>query len=616
LASINEINTGSSYTGNSALGGSIGVGVTLDPSPIQRFSTFTYYRDRDLWEQKQKDDAVAANQVATIAAYDITSPLTPYSDSLKAQLKEIQDYTRENPDALVYSRNPKKFQELNAKINKFNTFRKSGTASDTIYNARKSAIDLEPDQNKKALMQTELDLDVKDLFAQGLDKAVNQTLRTVPAIKAEDYKIPDTKITSYDVVSSTPNSDIVSGFKFVNLDQLRADSELLASGIGKAAVDENAAWFKALSPERQDLERKKGAVSSSQRQQLSKISGDFNGVLNQYKAANPTVDITQITGNPTGNDTFMDMIKSTNAINKQINELNQLITAGKYKDPTGKVITKTFDIINLSDGLSEAEVIMVHALQKSGTSIWSLDKKIQQSDNAIQGAQLAETVRHNKATENINAGELKQKQDEWKLKMTGSDPVKNGALERAKRIYADLQKLSNKAGVITPDKVRQLTTEQLKYLGIEQVETSDAGVPRSIFKPLDLAAGEDKTTYAIQLQDGNIRVMKNAKKLDSGDYTGLWDNSKSTNLFNVGTNILNEELQKAGTKELNSYMPIDLGGAGGTISNTPGATSVTTTTKTVAFDKSKLSPIVKNGVTYYVDATTRKVFDEKGNELQ
>lgn len=68
-----------SYQGNAALGGKGAVGVTIDPTPLARLATFTYYRDRDMWEKKNADDKLAAEKVASLSAFDITSPLKPFS---------------------------------------------------------------------------------------------------------------------------------------------------------------------------------------------------------------------------------------------------------------------------------------------------------------------------------------------------------------------------------------------------------------------------------------------------------------------------------------------------------------------------------------------------------
>lgn len=629
MASISEIVQADSYRGQAEAGGGFGFGVNIDVTPIQRLATFKYYDSQAKWQEQKKQDSIAADNIGKIAAFDITTPLTPYSEELKTKLKNIQDYASANPDALTYSRNPEKYQELNKMVNDFQTLRKSATASDAVYNARLKKINEEQDPNKKAILAKELDLDVKDLFADGVESAKNKILNTAADLNPDNFKLPTAPVTTMDVLAKDANETYTIEYKFINKDQLDGNAELLASGFNTPAVDENNPSFKALSKERQQLERDKANISQATRNSIIQTSEKFNSLLKAYKEANPNVDITKITGEPTG-DTLSDIIKAANKYNSQIDQLNELIISGKLKDPTGKVITKPFTKYNLTDGLSPAEIISMHTLQKSGDSIWSLTKKITQTNDAQQSAQLAETRRHNKAQENLEGAALKQKKDEWNAKMSvGEESVKNSALERAKRIYGDLQKLTDKNGVISPDKIRSLNSEQLKYLGTEVTETNtNTGISKTSFQPLDLSVtnsdGEVSTEYAIQLINGEVKVLrpkpgkKNLEKSSDGFYVGNWDNTKSTNIFNMGTNILNEELQKAGSKELNSYAPIDFGDLQNTtsVSDSKKVSVSAGGSSEKPVDYNKLDPkgFKKEGNNYrYKDGT---LFDAKGNIIK
>ena len=403
MASVNEILGIDSYRGDPNAGNGFGTVVTIDPTPIQRFSTFKFYSDQAKWEQKNKDDANAAKQIADIAAYDINSPLTPYSDALKTKLKDIQEFTRQNPNALVYGRDPEGFQNLQKKINDFSNLRKSAAASDAIYAAGKTAIDVEPDLSKKTVMQKDLDIRVKELFDGGVDKAQQRILASTSPPKPDDYKTPAVKITSYDVLGKGDNEIYNTHYKFINKDQLDADAELTVAGFNKPALDETTPAFQALSPERQQLERDKSKISGLQRQNIVDLSNNFNNLLSQWKAAHPDQDITQIKGAPTG-DTLTDNIKAANKYNDQIDQLNGLITAGKLKDPTGKVLTKLFTKYNLADGLSPAEIVSMHSLQASGDSIWDLTKTVTSTNDATE-AQADATRRRGQDLDLLNSRE-------------------------------------------------------------------------------------------------------------------------------------------------------------------------------------------------------------------
>lgn len=160
--------------------------------------------------------------------------------------------------------------------------------------------------------------------------------------------------------------------------------------------------------------------------------------------------------------------------------------------------------------------------------------------------------------------ELGLRREQWKATQKGGETVRNGAWEFANRIYKELTSLADEYGVISPDNMRKLTVEQKRYLGIEQSE--DGKTPT--LKPLETT---DKDV--IQLDNGKIKYLTGATfNPQTKKYGGTWNPEKTTTLYNIATNRLNEENQKSGSKELNSYVPIDTG-EGGVSSNTSGGSS-------------------------------------------
>lgn len=565
MATINDITNAASYRGDAALGGGLAISAVIDPSPLQRLATFTYYRDRDLWNKKNQDDKLAADKIAAISAYDINSPLKPFSDDLKKELGEIQAFIRENPDALVYSRNPEKFQELSERINTFSNKRKGATANDTLYNAQKAKIDSIPNRQDREAQLELLDLNVSDLFKEGLDNAYNQQIKLSPDLKPQDYVIPDIPLTEDFTITRNPNDTQITGLKFIDVTRLKPMADAVYFGLDRP-LNENTPEFKSLSEDQKKRARLEAKITGRTRANLDNIASSVNGLIQQFKSSNPDLKVMDIPEESLAQDSSVGgVIRLAKEYNGTMDKINAA-TGNKYAH------------INLDDGATPQELIQLQTFGKNKEAFLSeIKPTVQQTDNAIQRAILGETIRHNKATENLNAGELKLQQDKWKATMTGGETVKNGAMERAKRIYNDLKKLADNQGVIHPDKLRRLNVEQLKYLGTETVETSEQGVPRTIFKPLDLS-GNPKV---IQLVDGEIRILDNAELNEpKTHYRGQFDRTKSTNVFNVATNILNEELKNAGAKELNSYMAIDLGIGGVTTNTSGGGTSVSGATKT------------------------------------
>jgi hypothetical protein len=72
---------------------------------------------------------------------------------------------------------------------------------------------------------------------------------------------------------------------------------------------------------------------------------------------------------------------------------------------------------------------------------------------------------------------------------------------------------------------------------------------------------------------------------------GTFDPTRTTNLFNTATNVLNEELSKAGAKELNAYWGIDVTGATTTTTSGGGGSQSSSS-------QSSMSRKGKDGKTY------------------
>ena len=174
------------------------------------------------------------------------------------------------------------------------------------------------------------------------------------------------------------------------------------------------------------------------------------------------------------------------------------------------------------------------------------DYAIDKEKNAIGWAKLG-----------IEGKEADAKIKLWNSKTEGSPQAKSAALVFATNIYGQMKELADKNGVITPSKIRGLTNEQLKYLGVYQQATDKNGEFVKGLNPLSF----ENDDYIIQLDNGKIKVMKDAKyDKKIGKWIGKWDNSKTTTLTNIATNRINEENQLSTGKEINDYINIDSGG--------------------------------------------------------
>lgn len=148
----------------------------------------------------------------------------------------------------------------------------------------------------------------------------------------------------------------------------------------------------------------------------------------------------------------------------------------------------------------------------------------------------------------------------WESKTQGSPEMKTKAIGFATNILSQLRGLANSDGVITPDKMRQLTSEQLKYLGSfgDYVDTPSGKVLKGV-KSVDFG----KDNYLIQLDGDKIMFMKNPEYNEKkGKWFGKFDPSLNTTVTNIATNRISEEnLLSSGKEEISQYGGVDVGGA-------------------------------------------------------
>lgn len=194
---------------------------------------------------------------------------------------------------------------------------------------------------------------------------------------------------------------------------------------------------------------------------------------------------------------------------------------------------------------------------------------------------------------------------QWESKTKGTEQVKNDSMKFATALYGQLKDLADANGVITPDKIRQLTSEQLKYLGTygETSETNPATgktISKKGLVPLTLGDNE-----VLQLDNGKIGVLRNAKyevgvnghtghyvSYGGGKNKGGWDNTRTTTLTNIATNRVNEENQLSGGKETNNYLDVDSFGTEGGVGtgNSTENTSSGSSSSTPEFNQSGAPP--------------------------
>lgn len=540
--------TGNNYRGDANLGGGTFGAFELNTKPLEDLARYTMLYNRAEYDQRQKDVEATAREIANVTSIDLTSGIPKDAKLLQEKYDTLQNYIRANPGATNY-RNKAEWQKYNELKNDLANDLTGAKVRNLMYKTRQEEIAKETDPALKKLMTDELEQEVEA-----------KNIRT-PILHTQEYKdptvnLPDAPSISFDVTKVGPNAVVEREYNVFNIPKARANGDVFALGLdqqidpntpeGKRQMiaNKNNFWLRGTEAVNAAINAQDAQGNFLYKTKVTDAQGNVTYVLDQSKLGKMPRSILSIAED----------------YNTYVKGMRADIQAGSLKDKFERPLTfgpgaldeADYQEINFNDGISPEELGLIGQYAKWKGDTYKTDVK--QTDNALQASAQAETARHNKATEGIGWANVNLEKEKWKAATTGGEQVKNGAILFAERIYDDLKKLADSNGVISPDKVRQLNTEQLKYLGLEKLVSNEEGTsaPKSVYSPLSVT-----DTDAIQLNNGEIRVMTKATKLANGAYSGTWDQNRSTNVSNIATNRLNEQLRSAGAKELNSYLPLD-----------------------------------------------------------
>lgn len=354
MATIQDITQGASYRGDPNLGGAIDMGVTISPSPLDRLATFTYYRDRDLWMKKQKDDADAANRIAMITSYDTTSPLKPYTEDLKKRVDKLKEHIRK-PNALSYDKGRELFQETLDMMGDIENRRRKATANGVLYEAEKAKALSDPNAaNSKAKLEI-LDIYVDDLFANGVEDAYNKQLSASAEIKPDDYKIGTIPTTDIYTITPLPNKDIISGKTYGDINRLDALIEQEYLNLNKGSIVDTKEY------QRMSESEKKIALKQEGIRTQNKVGLDSTAVtvgnLVKELLAKTGGGIDQLTDNDLSKaGSIGGYIRLAKKYNEQVKEINAA---------TGR----TFSEIDIVDGASPTELLKLKWFGANGETL-------------------------------------------------------------------------------------------------------------------------------------------------------------------------------------------------------------------------------------------------------
>lgn len=585
MATANDIAQNAAYVGDAALGGgNFGV-ITVDTKPLQDLAYYSMLANKYKHEEKKKETDDKIKELADISNISLNSLRDKDKKQATEEFNKLVDFYREQAYISPQTTEGKIKQQLELQTKKrdFMDNYNSGKGRALTYLKIESDINNDVGLNGK---QKEVKLSRLNEKFNTTD--IGTTITAVEDFKIDNIELPKSKKTIFDTVSIGGNEDIVST---ISLDVPSNDlGAAIATVMGLSIfAKRNTDEYKILS-DAEKVEADLNNSTASTAQVWATMAEPLNEVLPTYIDDKGNFRSEDFKKDFASNKTILNAYLGLETMSKKNEARKNEAKAGVFSDNNVQfklpinIKPEDFDagIIDFSKPITPVQLVL------SGMSAEAepdkVEKKVIETDNAIEKNKNALGWANLK----LDTDEFGLKQKQFEASQKGSETQVNGAMERAKRIYGDLQAIAGADGIISPDEIRKLNAEQLKYLGTEVPDSIDEATGKIIkggFRALDLDI--NKKQYAIVLKDGNIQVLApkgdnvNLEKLDNGSYVGQYDNTKSSNIFNVATNILNEELKTAGSKELNSYWGVDVTGGNTSFtqekSSTVNSTSQSTT---------------------------------------
>jgi hypothetical protein len=583
MATPAEVAQNAAYEGSAPLGNSGGGVVSVDTKPLENLAFYTMSYNKVKYDQQQKDTDQKIKELADLSDISLNDlrgkDKEQATKEFSVLLGQAADYARKTPK----TQQEKIQAELDwqAQYGAFKNNFGSGKTRAVAYYKQLNDI------NATVSDATQKENQIKALNDKFDSTDIGTPISAMADFKIDTINIPKPNTQTFDTVGVDGNRDVVTTATIFNPSANLPLADAAVLGV-KKTYKKGTPEYEGLSDLEQQQVDANNAVESTGKLWVD-MAEPLNQILGNYKDSEGNFHEDEFLEDNASNTTVLNAYNALKNLSNYSETKKQQVASGIFNDkglsfklpPSIKPTDFNAGIINFSKGVTPNQLVLAamyaqHTGDKFEKKVLETDNAIQKEDNALGWAKLK-----------LDKDEFAAKQKQFELSQKGSQPQINGATERSKRIYAGLLQLTNADGIITPDKVRQLNVEQLKYLGTEvpdeRDETTGVVTVKGEFKPLDLSSDKE---YAIQLKNGNIQVLapkegdKRLKKLNSGQYVGVFDNKKSTNIFNIATNVLNEELIKAGSKELNSYWGVDVTGNPTKFTNEQ-STQITTNSNTI-----------------------------------
>lgn len=415
MSDLNQITNAASYTGNAALGGAGELAINIDTRPIQQLAQYTFLYNRSQYDQAQKDADEKIKKIGALAPYDLINGIEKDATEVKDAQAKLTNYLAEYA-AKGTPKSPKdKIQqeldlqkEISGQLKLINSANARKIKLDTYTNAVQA-------DNKLSAQEKELRINqAKGLFN-------DSDIFTLPDIPNHDLSMPQNSAPVIDSVSviktgADGNAVIDETIKQFSIGNNWKTSYLDANNLTIPTLPQNAS-----KQQKDEYEQKKLSFSKNGIGAWQNAAEAYNHALTDpnYKKTVETTDINIIGADPNvalTTEVDVDKIKQDNPIvggiislaeryNNYATKRLEDIKNGYYIDSvTGEKVLltggdKVSDIkfIDVTKPLKPEDLSFLDKFEKAAPD--QIDKKFIQTDNAIQGQQMATQIKLKKIDE-------------------------------------------------------------------------------------------------------------------------------------------------------------------------------------------------------------------------
>ena len=287
MATINDITTGSSYTGNAALGGFGGKAIKIDSRPLELLANYTFLYNKSQYDQRQKDADEKIKELAAITALDLNGAIPEDREKVLAQYEQLmKDAATRASEGSPKSPREKAEQKL-----KFDLKTKETIDAINAVNARGISYTT---QLKEITDDTTTDAKQKDIKVKELNRLFNDTDIKAPIPKLEKFKmtIPEigkAPVKTVETVVEGTNGTVSTTVSFTSLGNLLKAGDAKALDLSIPELPPNAT-----ATQKYEYELKKASIGTNKiwqdaAQQLNTAISDP-----KYKKEDGTIDIESI----------------------------------------------------------------------------------------------------------------------------------------------------------------------------------------------------------------------------------------------------------------------------------------------------------------------------------